>query len=154
MLCLHNKEICPTIFVSHFRDQSRSYHRFNSLEGECHTQPKTAKMDVHNLDTKIQPTAREQKWFNGHYNSNPIHYYQQQQPNYWPTQQLEQPSFQVPYNLNKGQFEIWPMEALQQQQQFVDPHVAYITQDTSMHYQPSNNVSILDFRLNDVKVIH
>ena len=72
----------------------------------------------------------------------------------WPTQQLEQPSFQVPYNLNKGQFEIWPMEALQQQQQFVDPHVAYITQDTSMHYQPSNNVSILGFRLTDVKFIH
>ena len=117
----------------------------NSLEGECHTHPKTDKMMTANLDQKIQPTAKEEKWFNGHYNSNPPIHYPQQQPHhpafynpYWPQQQ----QIQVPYNLNKGQFEIWPMEpaTLQHpQQNFVDPHVAYITQG-SMHYQ-SNNVS-------------
>jgi len=129
------------------KGQSRSYHRINSLEGECHTHPKTtSKMMTANLDQKIQPTAKEEKWFNGHYNSNPpIHYPQQQhqQPHhpafynpYWPQQQ----QIQVPYNLNKGQFEIWPMEpaACQHpQQNFVDPHVAYITQG-SMHYQSNN----------------
>jgi len=89
-----------------------------------------------NLDSKIQPTNKEQKWFHGHYNSHPILYHQQSYYNqpYWP-----QPSFQVPYNLNKGQFEIWPMESVQHQQNtFVDPQVAYITQESSMHYQSNN----------------
>ena len=102
-------------------------------------------MTDHNLDTKIKPTVQEQKWFNGHYNSHPYQSSSYNQPyyqNYWPTQHIEQPSFQMPYNLSKGQFEIWPMEALQQQNQsYLDPQVAYITQDTSMHYQQSNNVS-------------
>ena len=104
-------------------------------------------MMTSNLDQKIQPTAKEDKWFNGHYSSNPpIHYPQHQhhQPyynSYWPQPQQ---TIQMPYNLNKGQFEIWSMEPAlhhhqQQQQHFVDPRVAYITQE-SMHYQ-SNNVS-------------
>lgn len=119
--------------------QHRLYSRFNSLEGECHTEPK-AKMADQNLDAKIQPTNKEQKWFQGHYNSYPIQYHSHQQSYYSPPYWLQQqPPFQVPYNLNKGQFEIWPMEAVHHQQNtFVDPHVAYVTQESSMHYQSNN----------------
>merc|ERR1719273_1517699 len=73
------------------------------------------KLDLESVDAKMPPSRKESKWF-GHYQNDYQYQHQPQQwhqehsqhSHYWPPQY----QYQVPFNLTKGQFEVWQMEAM------------------------------------------
>lgn len=116
--------------------------RLNSLEGTCQTYPQQAediKMATASVDTKMPPSKKESKWF-GHYgqtDDQPLfhqhwppttlhHHHPQYWPNPTPTPNYD---YQVPYNLTKGQFEVWPMHAATASSPTMGGQVAYVPGD-------------------------
>jgi len=113
-------------------DYQRKYLRLNSLEGSCQTFKKSPedkgtpigspKMAQKSVDAKLPPSSRESKWF-GRYNQDhqyPHFQHQYQQHPYYQNTHLQpyHHHYQMPYNLSKGQYEIWPM---MQEGQMIQP---------------------------------
>lgn len=63
--------------------------------------------EAQKVDEQMPLSAKESKWF-GHYNADPCY---NNTPNsyYWPTQPAENYQYQVPFNLLKSNYEVWPM---------------------------------------------
>ena len=114
--------------------------RLNSLEGACQTYPaqssENTKMAIASVDTKMPPCVKESKWFAHYENADLFHQHcspmlHQQQYQYYPT--APNYHYQVPYNLSKGQFEVWPMQVTPLMNQ-----VAYVPSNSNGNVQANN----------------
>jgi hypothetical protein len=106
----------------------RGYVRLDSLEGTCRTIPSgkgksTLNNKMDSIDKKTPPSRQESRWF-GHYHQTDSHHQDNSSPFFsspqqvyhphqhqWPVYQQQQ-QYQMPFNLTKGQYEVWATEAV------------------------------------------
>ena len=147
--------IFKTLFFHFFRDHhphhKKGFMRLNSVEDES-----PYKMTSEKINTNLppSPSSKESKWFSDYPQTNynqafmpqfgggaptGANWGQNYPSHFWgPASAGGYPNYQVPYNLTKGQFEVWPMQPFHHQNQSCylthqQPHQLSYTQSHPGH---------------------